>query len=480
MRLSKLIENLDVIKVVGDVDHLIDEIQIDSNAVTKNSLFVCLKGRDFDGHNYVKQIENYGALAIITEREVQTKLTQVIVNDSRKALSQISSAFYGHPEKNLKIIGVTGTNGKTTTCHLIYNILKNSGKRCGLIGTLGTFYGERYIEPNLTTPDPIDLFRIFADMVNMGINIVVMEASAHALYLDKLYGVNFEVGVFTNFTQDHLDFFADMNEYKKAKKKLFKENECKFIVASSDDSVGREILQEIPRTITYGIDNPSDVFAINVNVKRGKQSFVINLFDCIYNVNLNLIGIFNVYNALAACTVCSLLGVPVKQVVSEIERVKGVSGRLECVHCDSFSVYVDYAHTPDGIEKTLFALKKVCENRLITVFGCGGNRDAIKRPIMGKIVGEISDFCIITSDNPRFEEPMDIIFEIEKGVREKTKNYLVIQDREEAIFYAITHAREGDIVLISGKGSERYQEVLGIKKPYNDKDTVEKILGENF
>ncbi len=480
MKLKKLIEEIEIIKEIGNVNIEINDVQKDSNCLTKGSLFICVVGKDFDGHNYVKQAENYGAVAVICEKELDTNLTQIIVKDSRKVMSQIASKFYNHPSKKLKIIGITGTNGKTTTSNMIFNILIKAGKKCGIIGTLGVDYNEKHFESNLTTPDPLILHKIFSEMVKDGINTVVMEVSAHALYLNKLYGIDFEVAVFTNLTQDHLDFFGDMDNYKKAKISFLRNNNCKFIVANSDDEVGREIAKLYPKTITYGLENPADVFALDVRQKLNGQNFVINLFDCIYDINLKIIGSFNVYNALAASTTCALIGITCDKVAEGLKKFSGVSGRLECVFDNEFSVFIDYAHTPDGLSKTLNALRKVCENRLICVFGCGGNRDVSKRSVMGEISGEFADFTVITTDNSRFEDPMDIISTIEKGLKNKTKNYVAIQDRSKAIEYALCYAGEGDVVVVAGKGAETYQEVLGIKKPFSDKDTIEEILEKLF
>lgn len=476
MKLKNLIENAGVVSVTGDVEKEIKEVVCDSNSVTKGSLFICLKGRDYDGRGFIRQVENYGAAAIVTEKPTETSLTQVLVKDARKAMSVIAANFYGHADKKMRIIGVTGTNGKTTTAHFLASILINSGIKCGITGTLGTFYADKYAEPTLTTPDPLALHKTFFDMAEAGVETVVMELSAHAIFLDKLYGIKFETVIFTNFTQDHLDFFGDMESYKRAKLKLFREYDYKYAVINSDDAVGREIIGENQKAVSYGIDNPADVFAIDVNEDGDGQSFVINLFDCIYDVTINLIGAFNVYNALAAATAAALYGITPREVADGLENLKGVGGRLEKVYEGEFDVYLDYAHTPDGLENALIATRSVCKNRLICVFGCGGNRDEKKRPLMGKISGELADFTVITSDNPRFEEPMDIIWQIEKGALLSTRDYVIVQDRADGIEYAVNYAREGDVILIAGKGNEKYQEVFGIKRLYNDKDTVEEII----
>ncbi len=476
MNLKKLLSNVQTVKIIGNIDVEVSGVSTNSNTLTKGSLFICLNGLDYDGHDYVFQAEKFGASAIITEREVSTSLTQVVVENSRMAMSVIASNFYGNADKKLKLIGVVGTNGKTTTSYMIYSVLKNNGVCCGLIGTNGVFYNDNFVETDLTTPDPLTLHKIFADMVDCGISTVVMEVSAHAIYLNKMAGLAFEAGVFTNLSQDHLDFFKDMQSYKQAKIKFFEQNYCKNIVTNNDDLVGKEIGELFPKAITYGIENPADVFAIDLCELQQSTKFIINLFDCIFEVKLNLIGSFNVYNALAASTVSALLGVKPPKVIEGIQLVSGVSGRLEKIDNANFRIFIDYAHTPDGLEKVLVSLKKTCKKRLICLFGCGGNRDKEKRQIMGEVSAKNADFTVITTDNPRFEDPMDIIHEIEKGVLKYNKNYIIIQDRKKAIEYAINKLECDDTLLVAGKGCEKYQDVLGIKTPYNDKDIVNEFL----
>ncbi len=476
MVLADLIKDVDVLKVIGNEKIEVKDVTINSNAVTANSLFVCLSGENYDGEDFIRQAETYGASAIICEKEIETSLAQVIVDDCRKSLCGVAAAFYGHPEKRLRLVGITGTNGKTTTAHLIYSLLNYSGVRSGVIGTLGTFYGDVSEETRLTTPDPIDLYKTLAEMSNIGITTVVMEVSAHAAFYSKIYGLNFDVSVFTNFSQDHLDFFEDMEDYRQAKLKFFKENRCNYIVSNSDDELGREISERFGKTITYGIYNPADIFAIDIKEESDGTRFVLNLFDKVYEIKTRLIGRYNVENILAAATSAALLGVKTDDVANGIREFVGVPGRLEKIQCGDFSVYVDYAHTPDGLKKALETLRKICDGKLICVFGCGGNRDKAKREVMGEISGKTADFTVITSDNPRFEEPLDIMSDIERGVLKKSRRYVMVQIRKEAITYAMNMASAGDIILLAGKGAEKYQEVLGIKRLYNDKDTVEEVL----
>lgn len=476
MELKNLLENVSVKKIIGNTNIQIENLCCDSNAVNKNSLFFCINGTKTDGHDFAKQACNHGAVALVCERELKVNATQIIVENARESMREFANEFYGRADKRLKIIGVTGTNGKTSTANLIYQILKNAGKNCAVIGTIGTFYADKFIEPSLTTPDPIELNKQLSDIVVSGVEYVVMEVSAHALYFEKLKNIHFTAVVFTNFTQDHLDFFGDMNKYKQAKLKLFREYDFNYAVINADDPIGIGLCSEIENSYSYGIENPSDVFAIRIKESKNGTEFIINLFDSVNAVKTPLVGKFNVYNAMAALTVVALLGIDAETAVEGINKANAVSGRVEQIYSGAYTVFVDYAHTPDGLRKTLIALKRICKGRLICVFGCGGNRDKYKRSEMGKISGEIADFTVITSDNPRYEEPMEIMCDIEKGMLSVCKKYVLIQDRTDAIEYALNYLRPKDILVIAGKGCENYQEILGVKRMYNDKDTVKELL----
>ena len=305
-----------------------------------------------------------------------------------------------------------------------------------------------------------------------------MEVSAHALYFDKIAGLKFEAGIFTNCTQDHLDFFADMKEYAAAKKRLFEGGRCRFSVLNSDDAAGREIARFAPSPVMYGLKNPADVFAVDVEERITGVSFVLNLFDELYEIRLKMPAVHNVYNAMAAATCAKLLGINIGTIAGGLSSLKSVPGRLECA--GSFNgahIFVDFAHTPDGLEKSLQSLKKLCKGRLYCLFGCGGNRDRSKRPLMGAIAAKYADFLIITSDNPRYEDPFDIIREIEEGVKPSGKAYITVTDRETATEYAVHLLKEGDVLLVAGKGGETYQEVMGIKHSYNDNTVIKNIIG---
>ncbi len=478
MKLEKLIENLDA-NVVGETDHEIFDITYNSKEVTKGSLFVCLCGENSDGHDFAKDAERNGAAAILCEKQVQVNIPQIVVSSTRKALSKVFSCFYDNPQNKLKIIGLTGTNGKTTTSFLIKSILEESGKKVGLIGTQGAFIGKQFFQTGLTTPDPQFLFKLLKQMVDFGVEYVVMEVSAHALSLDKTEGIVFEVGVLTNLTQDHLDFFKTMENYKHAKLKLFERNKIKSAVLNFDDEFGRELGETIDVPfLSYSLNNPSDVFAAKIGNKNGKNKFIVNILDNVFDVESNLIGEFNIYNSLAAASVAAMLGCSTKQIKNGLEKFFGVEGRLNRFNLSNGVVaFIDFAHTPDGIEKALNAIRELKFKQIITVFGCSGNRDKDKRHKMGQIAEKLSDYVVLTTDNPRFENPELILDDIEIGM-EKTAHTRFVS-REQAIEFALTLAKKGDCVAILGKGAETYQDINGVNVPYSDFEVV-KNFNENL
>ncbi len=480
MKLKQIVSQIDYATVIGNGEVEIKGIAIDSKQVRRGQIFIALRGINTDGNDYIAEAIMRGAVAVVSEVTiVDLPVTLVVVNDARSSLAKICSAYYCHPEKSLKFIGVTGTNGKTTVTHLIKGILDKNGYKTGLIGTLGAYYGDNYSETSLTTPDPIELFSTLSDMVSAGVTHVIMEVSAHASRLKKLDGITFDIGVFTNLTQDHLDYFETIENYKQAKLEFLNLNKCKQIVTNVDDETGKEIALSI-KCISYGVDNPSDVFAINIEESKNGLKFVVNLFDYVLKVETKLIGYFNVYNVMSALIASVMVGVSPQDAVNAIKGLERINGRLESLPSkNGVSVFIDYAHTPDGLSVSLKALRKITPNKLFCVFGCGGNRDTSKRAVMGEISGLNADFTVITSDNPRFEEPMDIIADVEKGIRKATKKYVIIQKRQDAVYYALSMAKKGDTVLIAGKGAEQYQDILGIKHPYNDKDTVKSYYLEN-
>lgn len=478
MNLENLIKNLEA-KVIGETNLDILDITYNSKKVKKGSLFVCLCGENSDGHDFAKDAERNGAAAILCEKQVQVNIPQIIVSSTRKALSKVFSCFYDNPQNKLKIIGLTGTNGKTTTSFLIKSILEESGKKVGLIGTQGAFIGKQFFQTGLTTPDPQLLFKLLKQMVDFGVEYVVMEVSAHALALDKTEGIVFEVGVLTNLTQDHLDFFKTMENYQRAKFKLFEENKIKSAVLNFDDEFGRKLAETITVPfLSYSLNNPSDVFAAKIGNRNGKNKFIVNILDNVFDVESNLIGEFNIYNSLAAASIAAMLGCSTKQIKNGLEKLLGVEGRLNRFNLSNGVVaFIDFAHTPDGIEKALNAIRELKFKQIITVFGCSGNRDKDKRHKMGQIAEKLSDYVVLTTDNPRFENPELILDDIEIGM-EKTAHTRFVS-REQAIEFALTLAKKGDCVAILGKGAETYQDINGVNVPYSDFEVV-KNFNENL
>ena len=460
-------------------DPTVSGLCLDSRKVEKGDLFFAIRGTNEDGTRYIRSAEIAGAVAVVCEEKPQTALPYIVVEDAREAMSLISCAFYRKKSQKLNLIAVTGTNGKTTTSHLIYRGLLSAGKKAGVIGTLGVFYAGKVFAPDLTTPDPIFLHSILADMADCGVEYVVMEVSAHALQLKKIAGLHFSAGVLTNITEDHLDDFHTMDAYISAKKSLFTENFVDVAVLSQDDPVGVELAKtlRVP-VLTYGLYAPSDVFAIDLKTDKDGTSYVVNLFDEVYLVRTNLLGAYNVQNQIAAASVLSYLGVPMPRIARFLSEPVHVEGRMEKVaEWNGGTVFVDFAHTPDGLEKALKTLREITEGRLICLFGCGGNREREKRSLMGKIAGTEADFVVLTSDNPRYEDPLGIIAEAETGLVSVTKEYVTVQDRRAAIGYAIGMLKKGDTLLLAGKGGEEYQEIMGVQYPFNDKKYVSELLG---
>lgn len=476
MTFRQLLSNIQYEKICNDADIEITGISTDADSVEKGNLFVCYKGLKFDSHERAERALENGAAAVVAESEI-AGVPCAVVKDGRAAIAPLARAFYGFADKKLKIIGVTGTNGKTTTTYFLKSIFDKNNRKTGIIGTLGIAYGDIFIAPELTTPDPIFLHSVFADMCKHGVEYVFMEVSAHALYFDKCNGLTFEVGIFTNCTQDHLDFFKDMKEYSECKSRLFEDSRCKRAVINSDDTLGAKLIKKLKNCVSYGLENPADTFAVDIAERIDGSSFVLNVSDDIYDVELQMPAIHNVYNALAAATCAHLLGVNIAVIAEGLNALKCVPGRLERVaKYNGGQIFVDFAHTPDGLEKSLSALKKLCEGSLYCLFGCGGNRDSSKRPVMGEVAAKYADFVIITSDNPRYEDPYAIIEQIEAGVRKSGREYVAVTDREVAIEYALNLVSEGDILLVAGKGGENYQEIMGVKHSYSDNNVIKKLI----
>ena len=475
MKLKDILLNVDVVNFKGDENLECESITFNSKKIDKNGIFICLKGENTDGHFFAFDAVNNGAKVIVCEKELGVSDNEVVVKSTRRAMAQMASNFYGNAHKDLKMIAITGTNGKTTTTYMIKSIFENVGAKVGLIGTEGAFVGGQYFKVNLTTPDPMDLHRLIKIMKDNGCEYCVMEASAHSLYYDKLFGITFDVGIFSNFTQDHLDFFKDMDRYAASKLKLFKDNFCKVAVLNFDDTLGRQIAQmcKIP-IISYALESPADCFAIDIVKSFNGSKFVLNLMDNISDAEINLPGKYNIYNALAASSAAIALGIDIKNIVRGLKSLTFVPGRFNSILlCSGATAIIDFAHTPDGLKKILSAIKELNPRRLITIFGCGGNRDKGKRAQMGEISEKYSDFTILTSDNPRFENPELILSDIENGFQ--GDKFISVADREKAIEIGLNLARKGDIIAILGKGAEEFQDVNGIKAIYSDIEIVKKI-----
>ncbi|WP_031513412.1 UDP-N-acetylmuramoyl-L-alanyl-D-glutamate--2,6-diaminopimelate ligase [Desulfofalx alkaliphila] len=479
MLLSELVVNIKVLDSKGDLAVPIKGIAYDSRKVQPGFLFVAVPGFVTDGHHYIDQAVAKGAGALIVEKPSEADIPTVQVEDSRLALALVAAEFYNHPSQSLTITGITGTNGKTTTTHLVAAIYKAAGNRVGLVGTIQNLIGGKEAPASNTTPESLDLQRLFNDMLKAGVSHAAMEVSSHALTLNRVAGVEFNAAVFTNLSQDHLDFHRDMDDYAAAKAKLFTRSPL-AIINADDARSGQMIKASTGKVVTYGLKNQSDVGAKDIKISTRGVSFVTTGIYGQHRLNLKLTGEFNVYNALAAFTAGMAQGFNGELVVSALETVPGVAGRFELVdQGQPFAVVVDYAHTPDGLENILKTAKQMAKKRLISVFGCGGDRDRSKRPIMGQIGTSYSHLAVITSDNPRTEDPQQIIEDILIGVKSLANaqhKYEVIPDRRKAIAYAIGEAGPGDVVIIAGKGHETYQIIGNKKYDFDDRAVAAEAL----
>ena len=451
-------EKFDNIEITG--------IAYDSRTVMPGNVFVCIKGFETDGHKYVDSAVKNGAAVIVAQDEIDVSIPVWYVEDTRKALADISCTYYNNPSKSFKLVGVTGTNGKTTITYLLKSILEEANMCVGVIGTNQNIIGDKVLltqSTTPTTPNALELQQLFSEMESSMADCVVMEVSSHALELDRVRGCAFDVGVFTNLTQDHLDFHKTMENYRKAKAKLFDISEKGVI--NVDDEAGKLIAAEKDcEILKVGINSPCDFGAENIQISAEGVDFDIVYKEEKYPVHLCIPGTFSVYNALCAAGAALSLGVDMPAIQKGLANATGVVGRCEVVPTDTdYTVIIDYAHTPDGLENIIKAAKGFAKGNVITLFGCGGDRDSTKRAVMGEIAGKLSDYCIITSDNPRTEEPEKIVRMIEDGIKKTDAKYTLIVDRKEAIEYALRNAKKDDVIILAGKGQETYQ-IIGKEK----------------
>ena len=482
MKLNALIGKIPgKVQTIGDMDVEITSLCVDSRKAGPGALFFCTPGLRVDAHDFAPQAVELGAVALVVQRELPLDVPQVQVEDVRMALSYIAAEYFGNPAEKLMMLGITGTKGKTTTSFLVKSIMEAAGVKTGLIGTVCSMIGEETLPNRLTTPDPIETQTLLRRMVDAGMECVIMEVSAHALDMHRLAGMKFKVGAFSNFSQDHLDYFRDMDAYFAAKMKLMDPAICETIVYNVDDErVGAAIKRLDMQKLRIGIRESSDVYANDIEIGERGCSFLMTWHKHFRTtIDLHLAGIFNVYNALMAAGICICAGVGPESIRQGLENVTAVPGRIELLDTGTpYRVILDYAHSPDSLENVLNAVRQTARGRMIALFGCGGDRDKAKRPMMGEIGGKLADFCILTSDNPRNEDPMVILDAIEAGIKPTGCDYIVIENRREAIRYALTHAEPGDVVVLAGKGHETYQDIKGVKHPFDEKVVVRELLEE--
>jgi UDP-N-acetylmuramoyl-L-alanyl-D-glutamate--2,6-diaminopimelate ligase len=488
MQLKTLLGATPARQVIGSVDRPVENIAYDSRRLQRHTMFVALRGEKTDGHQFIGHAIDKGASAIVAEREQQDpRVTYLLVENTRKALADFSATFYGHPARKLKLAAVTGTNGKTTTTFLIKHLCENTGLRCGLIGTVRYEIGQRILPAIRTTPESLDLQELLAQIANAGCKAAAMEVSSHALAQDRTRGIEWNVAVFTNLTQDHLDFHGSMQNYFEAKTKLFtsladqQQKRKPVAIVNINDRYGQQLLDRIDKgvaIVTYGMGMRADFRASNYRAEFTGTSYQLDVRGKSYLVRLPLIGRFNVTNSIAALGAADALGINLRSAVLSLAKAPQVPGRLELVPAKrQFQVFVDYAHTPDALANVLKTLRELQPNRLIAVFGCGGDRDRQKRPLMAEMADRLADYSIITSDNPRKEDPSAIIADAEKGFQ--SNRYEKIVDRTEAINRAVALARPRDIVLLAGKGHENYQEFADYTIPFDDIQVARRAIEDH-
>ena len=480
MKLKDLLKDIPVLQTNADMDTDITEIYYDSRKVTPGSLFVAVSGFASDGNRFIPMALSKGAAVVVTAKQPEGEVPYVLVESDRLALALLGCNFYGHPAKDMTIIGVTGTNGKTSVTLLLKQVLEAClGAKVGLIGTMENLIGNESVPTERTTPESFELQGLFARMRDAGCSHVVMEVSSHAVTLERIGGIRFDVAAFTNLTEDHLDFHKTMDDYCDAKAELFRR--CgRAVINADDDYSGRILSAAACPVLTTSASTDAGLTARNPELQSEGIRFTARVSGEEVNVELPIPGKFTVYNALTVLGIAHCLGICLSDCAAALKTVQGVKGRIEVVPTPGtpFSVLIDYAHTPDGLENVISAVQGFCKGRVITVFGCGGDRDPIKRPIMGHIGVKLSDIGIITSDNPRTEKPGAIIEDILKGVKPEDGEYIVVEDRRQAIRYAMDIAKKDDIIILAGKGHETYQEINGVKYHLDEREEVAAHLPE--
>ena len=469
MELTQLLNSVQTIQVTGEVQRKdVAGIQYDSRKIKKNDVFVAISGFKTDGHKFIPEAINQGAIAVVVEKDDlisdqlinHNKVAKILVKDSRRALAELSKGLFDDPSTKLKLVGITGTNGKTTTTYILKHVLQRAGFKTGLMGTIANYIGDTKIYSKLTTPESNDLNMLLMEMIDQKCSYAVMEVSSHSLVLNRVYGLEFAMGIFTNITSDHLDFHKTFDEYLNAKKILFNSlsSNSLALVNADDENSDKMVDSSNARVLTYGISESSDFRIKSIRYDLNGTDFTLTHQGFDYSIHTSLIGTFNAFNATAALAAAHSLGIEKNSIVESIKSASQVPGRFEVIGKGSKKVIVDYSHTADSLEKALQATREIVKNdfEVVTVFGCGGDRDRTKRPEMGKIASELSDKVIITSDNPRTEDSYRIIDEIKKGI--SRKGYSVIENREEAIKKAIQNSSKNAVILIAGKGHENYQD----------------------
>lgn len=482
MILKNLLVDIDYKIIKGHLNNDINGLCYDSRKAKTNYIFFAIKGFNVDGHKFIKKAIELGANTIVLEELNEDYIfdgTIIQVDDTKKAMSKIAINYYNKPISKFNLYGITGTNGKTTTSYLIKSILENTGDKVGLIGTIGNIIDGKFKKSTHTTPESIDLQNIFNDMNKSNIDSCIMEVSSHSLALDRVYGNTFDTSIFTNLSKEHMDFHKDLDDYFDAKSKLF--DMSKNCVINIDDHYGKKLYDKLikdknKKILSYSINTKADIYATNIINDIDGASFLLNTDEGSINIKLHAPGIFNVYNALGACGACLLNNISLTSMKEGFENINGVRGRFEVFKPknNKFSVIIDYAHTPDGYENIFKTVDEFAKGKKTVIFGCGGDRDATKRPIMGDLASNYNDLVILTTDNPRTEDPNKIILDIKKGI--KKDNSIFIEDRKEAIEYAIKNAVENEVILVIGKGHESYQLINNKVIEFNENEIIKNAL----